>query len=156
LQGRISELGSGTVISPGALISYLDQALIERAVFGPARRVEIGARRRLFDGATRRAIEVRDRRCVHPYCDKLASDCQVDHTVPFDEGGLTTQENGRLLCAWHNRLAWRQWQQLDEATRAELVARQRQAYEEGEHDPEPDEGAQDPDRGPPAEAEPAD
>jgi hypothetical protein len=102
--GRICELAQGMVVSPGSLIPWLDQASIERAVFGPDKRVEVSATARLFTGATRRAIELRDRECVHPYCDVPANACQIDHIIPFAQGGLTTQENGRVLCGFHNRL----------------------------------------------------
>ena len=101
--GRICELANGTVVSPVALVPWLAEAEIERAVFGPDRRVEVGRRARLFGGATRRAIELRDRCCQHPYCDVPGDRCQADHIVPYEEGGLTTQDNGRLACAFHNR-----------------------------------------------------
>jgi hypothetical protein len=58
----------------------------------------------LFTGATRRAIELRDRQCAHEFCEEPASNCQVDHIKMYSQGGLTTQENGRLLCGFHNRL----------------------------------------------------
>ena len=35
LHGRICELAQGTVVSPGSLVPWLDEALIERAVFTP-------------------------------------------------------------------------------------------------------------------------
>ncbi len=104
LHNRICELESGTIVAPGSLLPLLCHAEIERAVFSPERRVEIGARTRLFSGATRRAIEVRDRSCTHPYCDQALRRCEVDHIVPYASGGETTQENGRLLCGFHNRL----------------------------------------------------
>ncbi|MGH9081194.1 MAG: DUF222 domain-containing protein [Acidimicrobiales bacterium] len=104
LHGRICELARGTVVSPRALLPWLDRAHVERAVFGPDRRVEVGATARLFSGATRRAIELRDRECTHPYCDRPVADCQADHIVPYTAGGPTTQVNGRMLCAFHNRL----------------------------------------------------
>jgi hypothetical protein len=104
LHGRILELAGGSVLSPGALLPWLDQAYLERAVFQPGGRVEVGTTTRLFTGATRRAIEVRDRECTHPYCDQRLDDCEVDHIVPYAAGGPTTQENGRLLCPFHNRL----------------------------------------------------
>jgi hypothetical protein len=104
LFGRILELADGTVVTPGAVVPHLTRAHLERAVFTPKRRVEVGARARLFTGATRRAVELRDRTCAHPYCDAPAPSCQVDHIVPYTEGGPTTQENGRLLCGFHNRL----------------------------------------------------
>jgi len=103
LQGRILELANGTVLAPGALIPWLDTAYIERAVFGLRGRVEVSERARLFTGATRRAVELRDRRCVHPYCDRRLPECQVDHVIPYSQDGPTTQENGQLLCGFHNR-----------------------------------------------------
>ena len=104
LHGRICELSSGSVISPGSLLAYLEEADFERAVFAPGQRVEVSVTARLFSGATRRAIELRDRTCTHPFCDVPAERCQIDHIVPYALGGQTTQENGRLLCGWHNRL----------------------------------------------------
>lgn len=104
LSGRICELANGTVVTPGSLLPYLDKALIERAVWKGPTRVEVGAKTRLFTGATRRAIELRDRVCQHPYCEIPLERCQVDHIIPASEHGPTTQENGRLLCGFHNRL----------------------------------------------------
>jgi hypothetical protein len=85
-------------------VRYLEGADIERAVFDGDNRVEIGPTHRFFTGATRRALELRDRECAHPTCDERYERCQADHIVEFSKGGLTTQENGRLLCPFHNRL----------------------------------------------------
>jgi len=101
---RICELDSGKVVAPGALVPWLKAAWVERVVFGsPSRVLDVGHARRLFVGATRRAVEVRDRECFHETCDVPAPRCQVDHIVPFHEGGPTIQENGRLACGFHNR-----------------------------------------------------
>lgn len=104
LHGRVCELGDGTVIPPSVLTDWLDVAELERAVFTPPRRVEIGARTRLFTGAARRALEVRDRQCAHDTCEVPSAACQADHILPFAMGGPTTQDNGRMLCGFHNRL----------------------------------------------------
>ena len=104
LHGRLCQLARGTVVTPGSLVPWLEAAEIERAVFTPGGRVEVGHTTRLFTGATRRAIELRDRECTHPYCDEPAERCQVDHILEYRNGGLTTQANGRMLCAFHNRL----------------------------------------------------
>jgi len=104
LHGRLCQLARGTVVTPGSLVPWLEAADIERAVFTPGGRVEVGHTTRLFTGATRRAIELRDRECTHPYCDEPAERCQVDHILEYRNGGLTTQANGRMLCAFHNRL----------------------------------------------------
>ncbi len=104
LHGRICELENGTVLTPAALTPWLDAAYFERAIFSLGTRVDVSVRARLFTGGTRRALELRDRMCTHPYCYEPAENCQGDHIEPWAEGGPTTQENGRLLCGFHNRL----------------------------------------------------
>ena len=94
----------GVVLAPGSLVPWLTEAYVERVVFAPGRRVEVSEKARLFTGATRRGIELRDQECQHPLCEVRALWCQVDHIIPFAAGGPTTQENGRMLCGFHNRL----------------------------------------------------
>ncbi len=58
--GRICELANASVVSPGALVEWLEPAWVERVVFdGPSRVIDVGVSRRLFAGATRRAVQVR-------------------------------------------------------------------------------------------------
>ena len=104
IHGRICELENGTVLAPSALDPWMDSAYFERAIFRLGNRVDVSVRSRLFSGGTRRAIELRDRMCTHPYCYEPAETCQVDHIETYASGGLTTQDNGRLLCGFHNRL----------------------------------------------------
>jgi hypothetical protein len=106
LVGRICQLEQGPAVPPGSLLSYLDEAWFERIVFAPGKRAECSVISRFFSGATRRAIEVRDMQCRHEYCDLSADKCQMDHIVPWSEGGLTIQENGQVLCGFHNRLRY--------------------------------------------------
>jgi len=102
--GRICALANGTVVTPGALVHWLDEAWVERVVFaGPSRVIDVGVARRLFAGATRRAVQVRDQECFHEFCDLPADRCQVDHVEPWASGGATTEANGRAACAKHNR-----------------------------------------------------
>jgi hypothetical protein len=105
LHGRISQLADGSVLAPGTLLPWMDGAWFERIVFRPGKRVECSARARFFTGGTRRAIEIRDHDgCTHEYCEEAAENCQIDHIVPYAQGGETTQENGRVMCPFHNRL----------------------------------------------------
>ena len=104
LHGRICELENGTVLPPSALDPWLDSAYFERALFSLGNRIDVSVRSRFFTGGTRRAIELRDRICTHPHCYEPAENCQVDHIETYATGGLTTQDNGRLLCGFHNRL----------------------------------------------------
>jgi hypothetical protein len=104
LHGRICEVDGGAVISPGALLDWMDGASFERIVFAPGQRAEVSVKARFFTGATRRAIEVRDRACTHEYCDLPAKKCQIDHIIPYGEDGETAQCNGQVHCGFHNRL----------------------------------------------------
>jgi uncharacterized protein DUF222/HNH endonuclease len=106
LYGRIAQLEQGSVVAPGSLLSWLDTATFERIVFAPDKRVECSVTSRFFTGATRRAIEVRDRQCQHEFCDMCVDECEIDHIVPWSQGGLTEQENGQVLCRYHNRLRY--------------------------------------------------
>jgi hypothetical protein len=103
LAGRICQLEGGPVVPPGSLLPWLDRATFERIVFSPGNRAECSVTSRFFTGATRRALEVRDLACRHEYCDIPADRCQIDHVVPYSQGGLTEQENGQVLCDFHNR-----------------------------------------------------
>jgi hypothetical protein len=106
LWGRISQLEQGPVVAPGSVISWMDEATFERIVFSPGARAECSETARFFTGATRRAVEVRDRQCQHEFCDLSAERCQIDHIVPFSQGGPTTQENAQVLCARHNQMRY--------------------------------------------------
>jgi hypothetical protein len=101
---ELCELANGTVVTPRQLAPWLDTADLETILFdGPSTVVSV-SQRRTFTGAVRRAIEVRDRHCQHPAgCDVPADRCDVDHIVPHCRGGPTSQFNGRLECATHNR-----------------------------------------------------
>jgi hypothetical protein len=104
LHGRICELENEMVLCPSSLEPWMDSAYFERALFSLGDRVEVSEKARLFTGAKRRALELRDRMCTHPYCRQPAETCQADHIEPYAAGGLTTQDNGRILCGFHNRL----------------------------------------------------
>ncbi|HEY1118566.1 MAG TPA: HNH endonuclease signature motif containing protein [Acidimicrobiales bacterium] len=69
----------------------------------PSRVIDVGVRQRYFTGATRRAVEVRDRQCSHPSCTVPADHCDIDHLIPFEDGGETTQANGDAKCRYHHR-----------------------------------------------------
>jgi hypothetical protein len=117
LHGRICELENGTVLHPCALEPWMDSAYFERAIFSLGNRIDVSVRSRFFTGGTRRAIELRDRICTHPHCYEPAETCQVDHIETYASGGLTTQDNGRLLCGFHNRLRNQREQQGEQRQR---------------------------------------
>ena len=76
--------------------------------FDPVRRHQAG-HRRVVEAHVRRnvrgAIEVHDLHCQHHSgCDEPIEACDVDHIVPVHQGGVTSQDNGRLMCKYHNRI----------------------------------------------------
>ena len=102
--GRICQLADGTVVSPGSLLGWLDEAWVERIVFdGPSRVIDVGVTRRLFEGATRRAVQAMFPECFNKFCDVPAERCEIDHIEPYGAGGLTVSKNGRPGCGFHNR-----------------------------------------------------
>jgi hypothetical protein len=100
------ELSNGSVVTPGELLPVIEWADLERIVFdSPSRVLDVGVRQRVFRGATRTAVLARDRWCAHPSCDVPAERCEVDHVIPYAQGGLTIQGNGRPKCPYHHRRA---------------------------------------------------
>ena len=49
-------------------------------------------------------IRCRDLHCRFPGCDKPAEYCDIDHTVPWQQGGPTHPSNMALLCRAHHLL----------------------------------------------------
>ncbi|HYD11133.1 MAG TPA: DUF222 domain-containing protein [Acidimicrobiales bacterium] len=103
--GRICQLADGTILTPGQVVSLLDDADVQRVVFESASQVlDVGRRQRLFTGATRTAVNLANLECQgDPSCDVPFERCEVDHIQPFEHWGETTQDNGRPLCTWHHR-----------------------------------------------------
>ena len=62
-------------------------------------------------GWLRGFIEARDRDCGYPLCRRPAASCDIDHTTPYEEGGLTCTCNLYPQCRRHHQLkqlpAWR-------------------------------------------------
>lgn len=103
---RMCELSDGTILPPGQVLPLLRWADLSRVIFdSPSKVIDVGVKQRLFTGATRTAVELGDLECQHSSCDVRFEHCEVDHTIPWEHGGLTTQANGQLLCPFHHR--WR-------------------------------------------------
>jgi hypothetical protein len=64
-------------------------------------------------------VRCRDLTCRWPGCDRPAGDCDLDHTVPYSDGGLTHASNLKCYCRTHHLVktfwGWRE-QQLPDGT----------------------------------------
>ena len=49
-------------------------------------------------------VRCRDLTCRFPGCEQAAEFCDIDHTVPYQLGGLTHPSNLKLLCRFHHLL----------------------------------------------------
>jgi len=49
-------------------------------------------------------VVARDRRCRFPGCRQPARVCDIDHAIPWEDGGGTSPENLGLLCRRHHRM----------------------------------------------------
>lgn len=52
----------------------------------------------------RALVEARDGTCIYPGCNHPAEQCQLDHRIPFAEGGETRVDNLHCLCQRHHNL----------------------------------------------------
>lgn len=54
--------------------------------------------------AMRAYVRARDGFCIFPGCEVEAERCQLDHRIPFDDGGNTTPSNLFCLCQKHHNV----------------------------------------------------
>ncbi|MBO0825735.1 MAG: HNH endonuclease, partial [Actinobacteria bacterium] len=54
-------------------------------------------------GSLRHLVMIRQRTCAAPGCRWPARRCDLDHTIPYEDGGLTCECNLASLCRRHHR-----------------------------------------------------
>lgn len=62
-----------------------------------------GITRRRPTSSQKRYVQARDRTCVFPGCRMPATECDIDHTIDYSQGGPTTPWNNAPLCRHHHR-----------------------------------------------------
>jgi hypothetical protein len=77
-------------------------AILDAAAGGCAHATEVGAYK--VPGTMRRWLVARDRTCRNPVCRHRATQCDMDHTHPFDKGGRTCPCDLGALCRRHHQL----------------------------------------------------
>ncbi len=76
------------------------------------RPIAAGTTRRRPTAAQRRQIEARDRTCIFPGCRMPATNCDLDHRVPWAQGGETEVCDMAALCRYHHVIRHRGWSHL--------------------------------------------
>jgi Domain of unknown function (DUF222) len=67
---------------------------------------------RTIPASVRRALLERDQVCVVPGCE-VSDGLEIDHILPYGEGGATTLGNLARLCRWHHYLKTHQHHRLE-------------------------------------------
>ncbi len=49
-------------------------------------------------------VRARSHRCTFPGCRRPATTCDLDHVVPYADGGTTSEDNLHPLCRFHHLL----------------------------------------------------
>lgn len=111
------ETADGVVIDPHDMLVAAALGQVRRVVLDSAGViVDVGRKQRLFTGALRDAVMLVSHRCVWPGCCRPASQCEVDHVLPFSHAGPTAASNGGPVCGHHNRWksrGYRTWRDPD-------------------------------------------
>lgn len=95
-------LSDGQNLSPEVLRDFLAEADLQSILFDGNEIAIRASRKRFFGGIVRQIIEARDRFCSCG-CGMPAHRCQMDHVIPYAEGGMTCQCNGEPRCRPTNR-----------------------------------------------------
>jgi hypothetical protein len=73
--------------------------------------------------ALRHLVNARNARCTAPGCGRPAARCDLDHTVPWDQGGITCECDLAPLCRHHHRCKQAEGWSLDQPEPGVLVWR---------------------------------
>jgi hypothetical protein len=71
---------------------------------GASQPLDVGRTKRFHTQPQRIAIAIRDGQCMAPGCDRPPSWCEVHHPNLYSKGGVTSVDNGILLCRRHHLL----------------------------------------------------
>jgi hypothetical protein len=69
--------------------------------------IDGGITRRRPTTAQRRLIQTKNRTCVHPGCRMPATDCDIDHRIPWTETHITDTQDLAPLCRHHHKIRHR-------------------------------------------------
>ncbi|CAJ1504643.1 DUF222 domain-containing protein [[Mycobacterium] kokjensenii] len=93
---------TGPVSIPTAELISCDATVDAVHVDAHGAPLDVGRSQRLFPPKIRKALTVRDQGCAFPGCGRPASWCDAHHIRPWTADGVTSLDNGVLLCRRHH------------------------------------------------------
>lgn len=129
---RTCRLEDGTFITPLQALSIGMAGELRRLLVGPdGICLDYGQGQRCFTGDLRTAAVLTHEFCGHGAgCDVPSWRCEIDHVVPFSDGGPTAITNADPKCKPHNRYK----ETLDRTTRKKRRADRRRQSSRGDPD----------------------
>src|SRR6478609_1858579 len=95
------ELG-GVITAGEARLLACDADIIPAVLGSTSEILDVGRAQRLFTPAIRKAITLRDRGCTFPGCDRPPGCTDAHHVLSWLDGGISSYDNGCLLCRHHH------------------------------------------------------
>ena len=99
--GEICEIAGVGPIPVSTAAEYLGEAFLKLLILDGVDIKTVAHMGRAIPAPLRTALEERDRFCQVPTCD-MALGLEIDHIIPFAEGGVTSFENLVRLCKRHH------------------------------------------------------
>ncbi len=103
LPGEECSLSSGAHVPLSVVEGYLARSRLRLVVVGGTDVCSVFTLRRAIPAAVETALVARDRSCVVPGCSSTFR-LEIDHLVPFSEGGPTRLSNLARLCRAHHAM----------------------------------------------------
>ncbi|MEO7147965.1 MAG: DUF222 domain-containing protein [Terrimesophilobacter sp.] len=94
--------GAGPISMGDALQLAADAPSLVRILTDPVSDQVLGVDTYRPSEQLRKFLRTRDGRCRCPSCNRSAVRCDIDHTVPYSEGGATAADNLECLCPGHH------------------------------------------------------
>ncbi|MBB2996884.1 HNH endonuclease signature motif containing protein [Paeniglutamicibacter cryotolerans] len=109
LLGQLEAAGStahGAQLAPATIRRLAcDAEVIPLLLDTNGRVLDLGRSTRKFPTHQRVAIAHRDRGCVFPGCTEPPEHCEIHHVEFWRDGGVTSVDNGAMLCVSHHHVA---------------------------------------------------
>ncbi len=119
---RRCETSTGAKIHPSVALRALLSNHVRRVVMDSRGVVvDYGTKQRLFTGLVRQAAMLLRTECSASGCTVPAAWCEVDHIVPWSEGGRTDQANADVACGHHNRFKHRERLRVRRDARGRMI-----------------------------------
>ncbi|MCV7191332.1 HNH endonuclease, partial [Mycolicibacterium brumae] len=99
VEQSVDQLGfTGPVTKKTATLISCDATVDTILVDGAGAPLDVGRMQRLFSPRIRKALIARDGGCAFPGCGRPASWCDAHHIQAWEADGVTSVDNGVMLC----------------------------------------------------------